>query len=66
MLDFPVVGLWCRMLSSVVPRLYSEWYRLGKRAGGNHTVRVSLSSNDHRDLTYDGNVIADKINVQVD
>ena len=54
------------MLSSVLPRLYSEWYHLGKLAGGNHTVRVSLSSNDHRDLTYNGNVIADTINVQVD
>lgn len=49
-----------------VNRLYSEWYHLGKLAGGNHTVRVSLSSNDHRDLTYNGNVIADTINVQVD
>ena len=57
------MGLWCRMLSSVLPRLYSEWCHLGKLAGGNHTVRVSLSSNDHRDLTYNGNVIADTINV---
>jgi len=49
-----------------VNRLYSEWYHLGKLASGNHTVRVSLSSNDHRDLTDGGDVLADTVNVQVD
>jgi len=49
-----------------VNRLYSEWYHLGKLASGNHTVTVSLSSNDDRDLTYDGNIIADAITIQVD
>ena len=49
-----------------VNRLYSEWYHLGILASGNHTVRVSLSSNDHRDLTHGGDVLADAVNVQVD
>ena len=34
-----------------INRLYGDWYHLGKLSAGSHTVMVSLSSNDHRDLT---------------
>lgn len=49
-----------------INRLYGDWYRLGKLTAGSHTVMVSLSSNDHRDLTHNGQVIADSVSIQVD
>ena len=49
-----------------INRLYGDWYHLGKLSAGSHTVMVSLSSNDHRDLTHNGQVIADSVSIQVD
>ena len=49
-----------------INRLYGDWYHLGKLIAGSHTVMVSLSSNDHRDLTHNGQVIADSVSIQVD
>ena len=46
--------------------LYGDWYHLGKLSAGSHTVMVSLSSNDHRDLTHNGQVIAHSVSIQVD
>ena len=49
-----------------INRLYGDWYHLGKLTAGSHTVMVSLSSNDHRDLTRNGQVISDSVRIQVD
>ncbi|HCL94444.1 MAG TPA: hypothetical protein DIC24_07460 [Gammaproteobacteria bacterium] len=49
-----------------INRLYCDWYHLEKLTAGSHTVMVSLSSNDHRDLTHNGQVIAHSVSIQVD
>ena len=37
-----------------INRLYGDWYHLEKLTAGSLTVTVSLSSNDHGDLTHNG------------
>ena len=49
-----------------INRLYGEWRHLGKLTAGSRAVMVSLSSNDHRDLTHNGQVISDTVRIQVD
>ena len=49
-----------------INRRYGDWYHLGKLSAGSQTVMTSLSSNDHRDLTHNGQVIADSVSIQVD
>lgn len=41
-------------------RLYGEAYHIGGVCSGEHTVKVTLNSNDHSDLTVDGETIMDE------
>jgi len=38
-------------------RLYSHNYYLGELAEGEHTIRVTLNTNDHKDYAVDGEVV---------
>lgn len=49
-----------------INRLYGDWYHWEKLIAGSLTVMVSLSSNDHRDLTPNGQVIAHSVSISVD
>ncbi|MDE0269131.1 MAG: hypothetical protein OXI96_08920 [Acidimicrobiaceae bacterium] len=40
-------------------RLYSSWYHISELAPGEHTIKVTLSSNDHAELAVDGEIISD-------
>ncbi len=40
-----------------ITRIYGNWYYLGTLPPGRHEIRVSLSSNDHQDLVYQGQLI---------
>lgn len=37
-----------------VTRLYTSWYHLKALAAGDHEIKVTLSNNDHSDMTFDG------------
>jgi len=40
-----------------VTRLYGPWYYLGNLSPGQHTITVTLNSNGHEDLIYNGKPI---------
>jgi hypothetical protein len=42
-----------------VGRLYTEWYHIAGLDMGEHTVRVTLNTNDHMDLAVDGTQVED-------
>ena len=42
-----------------VGRLYTEWYHIGGLEKGEHTVRVTLNTNDHMDMAVDGVMVED-------
>lgn len=42
-----------------ITRLYSNWYYLGELKLGKNEIKVTLTSNDHKDLVYQGNKIED-------
>jgi len=42
-----------------VNRVYGEWYHLNELKPGIHDISVRLSSNDHKELTQNGEVISD-------
>ncbi len=42
-----------------VGRLYTEWYHMDGLEKGEHTVRVTLNTNDHMDMTVDGEMVED-------
>jgi hypothetical protein len=42
-----------------IGRLYNEWYHIGGLEKGEHTVRVTLNTNDHQDMTVDGVMVED-------
>jgi hypothetical protein len=44
-----------------VGRLYTEWYHIGGLDKGDHTVRVTLNTNDHMDLSVDGEMVEDSV-----
>lgn len=46
-----------------VGRVYSEWYHLGDLDAGDHTVRVTLNTNDHMEYSFDGQVVSDSVEV---
>jgi hypothetical protein len=48
-----------------VTRLYCSWYYLGNLAPGQHTVRVTLNTNSHESLIYNGNPIEATATIQV-
>ena len=42
-----------------INRVYSEWHHLGSLEPGIHKISVKLSTNDHRELSHDGELITD-------
>lgn len=40
-----------------ISRLYGTWYHLPALPPGTHTIRVGLTTNDHADITHNGNPI---------
>ncbi|UCC92315.1 MAG: hypothetical protein JSW25_06475, partial [Thermoplasmata archaeon] len=44
-----------------IGRLYTEWYHIGGLDKGDHTVHVTLSTNDHMDLAVDGVLVEDTV-----
>lgn len=48
-----------------VARLYSNWYHLESLPPGTHKVTVSLNTNDHGQLTYQGKPIQSTATIQV-
>lgn len=44
-------------------RLYSNYYYLGDLPFGEHEIMVTLNSNKHEDLIYNGSLIMDKVNI---
>lgn len=48
-----------------INRVYSEWYHFGALEPGTHTVTVTLSTNDHMELTHDGQPISDTEVIEV-
>jgi hypothetical protein len=44
-----------------VGRLYTEWFHIGGLEKGEHTVRVTLNTNDHQDMTVDGVMVEDTV-----
>ncbi len=42
-----------------VGRLYTEWFHISGLEVGDHTVKVTLNTNDHTDMTVDGAMVAD-------
>jgi hypothetical protein len=46
-----------------IGRLYTEWYHIGDLDKGDHTVRVTLNTNDHMDMAVDGVMVADSVTI---
>ena len=42
-------------------RVYCDWYHIGSLPVGNNELKVSLYSNDHSGLTFEGNKISSEI-----
>jgi len=48
-----------------VSRLYGSWYHLASLPPGNHNITVSLNTNDHGELRYQGKPIQDTKTITV-
>lgn len=48
-----------------ITRLYGNWYYLDRLSPGEHTLRVTLNTNAHQDLMYDGKPIEATAVIQV-
>jgi hypothetical protein len=48
-----------------ISRAYSEWYHLPRLNPGNHTITVTLNTNDHREYAVDGESIKAEETVHV-
>lgn len=48
-----------------VNRVYGEWYQLSGLTPGTHTIKVTLSTNDHQLYAVDGVDVADSVEVIV-
>ena len=46
-------------------RVFESSYRIENLSPGDHQIRVSLNTNDHRELVYDGRVAEDTVTVTV-
>ncbi|WP_271078511.1 hypothetical protein [Aurantiacibacter sp. MUD61] len=46
-------------------RVYGEWHYLPKLAGGTHTIKVALFTNDHRPYVKDGTPVESEVEVIV-
>ena len=49
-----------------VNRVYGPWYFIGPLSSGKHSVKVTISSNDHQNLTVDNVLISDTVDIIVD
>lgn len=49
----------------MVRRLYGSWSHLLNLEPGQHEIRVTLNANGHEELTYQGEVIADSVIIEV-
>jgi len=49
----------------LISRSYAEWYHIPRLEPGNHTIRVTLNTNDHREYESEQGVIQDEVVVQV-
>ena len=48
-----------------INRVYSQWYHLGELEPGSYEISATLSTNDHKELTIDGQLIEDIETVNV-
>lgn len=48
-----------------IARLYGPWYYLSDLPAGSNEVKVTLNTNDHKDLTRNGEVISDTVTIAV-
>jgi hypothetical protein len=48
-----------------INRVYGEWYYLGELSPGTHEVLVTLSTNDHKELVRNGELISDSVTIEV-
>jgi hypothetical protein len=48
-----------------VTRIYSNWYYLSELEKGNNQIQVTLNTNKHEDLAYQGKIIEDSQTIQV-
>lgn len=48
-----------------IARLYSPWFHLAQLPPGEHTIRVTLNSNDHSDLVVDGKIVEASARISV-
>jgi hypothetical protein len=46
-----------------VGRVYTEWYHIDGLEIGDHTVRVTLNTNNHMDLAVDGEMVQDSVTI---
>lgn len=46
-------------------RVFERTYRIDDLPPGQHEIRVSLNTNDHRELVYDGQIVEDSLTVTV-
>lgn len=49
-----------------INRIYGEWYNLGKLPKGENEISVSLSTNNHKELTNNGELIVDSETIVVE
>lgn len=48
-----------------ISRAYGKWYHLPRLDPGNHTIRVTLNTNNHQEYAVDGETISDSETVTV-
>jgi hypothetical protein len=46
--------------------VYGPWYFIGPLSSGEHSVKVTIASNDHQNLTVDKVLISDTVDIIVD
>ena len=44
-------------------RLYGHWMHLTGLKAGEHTIKVTLNSNDHQDYALNGVIIGDEVTI---
>ena len=49
----------------LISRSYGKWYHLPRLEPGNHTIKVTLNTNDHREYSSDRGVVQDEVYVRV-
>jgi len=49
-----------------INRMYGPWYHISEIPSGDNVIRVTLSGNDHSELTFNGEPIAREVTVSVE